>query len=268
MASELPPTYYFTDINFNPSFYSSGSDNITVEEAKSLILSNTNSATDTITTLTTATINTFGSTLSIGTNGITNDTVIIGTNSNTQTNIYGGIIGLLSNTTILGNLTSNSYNLSGTTPTLTKASLGYYVNYAIVSASYSTSPKYLYAPTSNTAVTESHYLNAGIYMANIHMYAVASAGQTYSNTFQIGVATGTNIQTMPVNSQYGTMVLTSGDLVSINNGTNFAGNYSSFTYSGCFTITTSSFVNLEFYLKTQSGATQTYNLYGCIYRIA
>ena len=62
MASELPPTYYFDDINFNPSFYSSGSDNITVEEAKSLILSNTNSATDTITTLTTATINTLGST--------------------------------------------------------------------------------------------------------------------------------------------------------------------------------------------------------------
>jgi hypothetical protein len=72
---------------------------------------------------------------------------IIGTNSNTQTNIYGGAIGLLSNTTILGNLTSNSYNLSGTTPTLTKASLGYYVNYAKVSASYATSNKYLYAPT-------------------------------------------------------------------------------------------------------------------------
>ena len=106
MASELPPTNYFTDITFNPTFYSSGSDNITVEEAKSLILSNTNSATDTIITLTTATINTLGSTLSIGTNGITNDTVIIGTNSNSQTSIYGGIIGLLSNTTVLGNLTN------------------------------------------------------------------------------------------------------------------------------------------------------------------
>jgi hypothetical protein len=268
MASELPPTYYFTDISFNPSFYSSGSDNITLEEAQSLILSNTNSGTDTITTLTTATINTLGSTLSIGTNGTTSDTVIIGTNTNTQTSIYGGIIGLLSNTTILGNLTSNSYNLSGTTPTLTKASLGYYVNYAIVSASYAASNKYLYSPASNTAVTESHYLQTGVYIANIHMYAVAAAGQTYSNTFQIGVSSGTNIQSMPVNSQYGTMVLTSGDLVSINNGTNLAGNYSSFAYSGCFILTTSSFVNLEFYLKTQSGATQTYNLYGCIHRIA
>ena len=134
--------------------------------------------------------------------------------------------------------------------------------------SNATSKSYLYSPTSNAATTDSNFLEAGVYMANIHMYAVAAAGQTYSNTFQIGVATGTNIQTMPVNSQYGTMVLTSGDLVSINNGTNLTGNYSSFTYSGCFTLSSSSFVNLEFYLKTQSGATQTFNLYGCIHRIA
>ena len=32
MSSELPPTYYFTNITFNPSFYSSGSDNLTNEE--------------------------------------------------------------------------------------------------------------------------------------------------------------------------------------------------------------------------------------------
>ena len=268
MASELPPTYYFTDINFNPSFYSSGSDNITVEEAKSLILSNTNSATDTITTLTTATINTLGSTLSIGTNGITNDTVIIGTNSNSQTSIYGGIIGLLSNTTILGTLTSNSYNLSGTTPTLTKLSLGYYVNYTKTSASFAVSNRFLYSPASNTATTDSNYLEAGVYMANIHMYAVAAAGQNYSNTFQIGIAAGTSIQTLVNNSHYGTMVLTSGDLVSINAGANTTGNNFLFSHSGCFTLTSSSYVYLEFWLRGQSGATQTYNLSGCIYRIA
>ena len=268
MASELPPTYYFTDISFNPSFYSSGSDNITVEEAKSLILSNTNSGTDTITTLTTATINTLGSTLSIGTNGTTSDTVIIGTNSNTQTNIYGGAIGLLSNTTILGNLTSNSYNLSGTTPTLTKASLGYYVNYAKVSASYATSNKYLYAPTSNTAITDSHYLYPGVYMANIHLNLYAPGGQTYSSTFSLGVSTGTNIQTMPVNSQYGTINIKSDDFIATNTGANITGNNFIFSHSGCFTLTSSSFVNLEFFMTVQSGATQTYNLYGCIHRIA
>jgi len=267
-TSELPPTEYFSGINFNPTFYSSGSDNITTEEAKSLILSYTTAGTDTITTLKTATINTLGSTLSIGTNGTTGNTVIIGTNSNSQTKIYGGAIGLLNNTTVLGNLTSNSYNLSGTTPTLTKASLGYYFNYIKTSATYSVSNRYLYSPTINSATTEDHYLEAGVYMANIHMYAVAAAGQTYSNTFQIGVASGTSIQTLANNSPYGTMVLTSGDLVSINNGTNLTGNYSSFTYSGCFTLSSSSFVNLEFFLRGQSGASQTYNLYGCIHRIA
>ena len=136
MASELPPTYYFTDITFNPSFYSSGSDNLINEEAKKNYLTYpTAQGTETISTLNSSTI------------------------------------------------TSNSYNLSGIPPTLTKSSLGYYVNYAIVSASYAASNKYLYSPISNTAVTESHYLQAGVYMANIHMYAVAAAGQTYSNTF-------------------------------------------------------------------------------------
>ena len=268
MASELPPTYYFTDISFNPSFYSSGSDNITLEEAKSLILSNTNSGTDTITTLTTATINTLGSTLSIGTNGTTSDTVIIGTNSNTQTNIYGGAIGLLSNTTIIGNLTSNSYNLSGTTPTLTKASLGYYVNYAKVSASYAVSNRYLYAPSSNTAITDSNYLSPGVYMANIHMYLYAPASQTYTSVFTLGVATGTTIQTMANNSQYGTLNIESDSFTATNSGATITGNNFMYSHSGCFTLTSSSFAHLQFRQIGQSGATLTFNLYGCIHRIA
>ena len=221
MTSELPPTYYFTDITFNPSFYSSGSENITNEEAKKNYLTYpTAQGTETISTLNSSTI------------------------------------------------TSNSYNLSGIPPTLTKSSLGYFINYAKVSAAYAAANKYLYSPTSNAATTDSNFLEAGVYMANIHMYAFAAAGQTYSNTFQIGVATGTNIQTMPVNSQYGTMVLTSGDLMSVNAGANTTNNNYVFSHSGCFTLTSSSFVHLEFYLKTQSGATQTYNLSGCIYRIA
>ena len=221
MASELPPTDYFTYITFNPSFYSSGSDNLTNEEAKKNYLTYpTAQGTETISTLNSSTI------------------------------------------------TSNSYNLSGIPPTLTKSSLGYYLNYTKVSASYAAANKYLYSPTSNAATTDSIFLEAGVYMANIHMYAVAAAGQTYSNTLQIGVATGTNIQTMPVNSQYGTMVLTSGDLMSVNAGANTTNNNYVFSHSGCFTLTSSSFVHLEFYLKTQSGGTQTYNLFGCIYRIA
>ena len=160
-------------------------------------------------------------------------------------------------------ITSNSYNLSGTTPTLTTTSLGYYVNYTKTSASFSASNRYLYSPASNTSTTDSNYFEAGVYMANIHMYAVAAAGQTYSNTFQIGIAAGTSIQTLVNNSQYGTMVLTSGDLVSINAGANTTGNNFVFSHSGCFTLTSSSFVYLEFWLRGQSGATQTYNLSGC-----
>ena len=33
MSSDLPPTEYFSGISFNPYFYTSGSDNITNEEA-------------------------------------------------------------------------------------------------------------------------------------------------------------------------------------------------------------------------------------------
>jgi hypothetical protein len=221
MASELPPTYYFTDISFNPSFYSSGSDNITNDEAKKNYLSYpTAQGTETISTLNSSTI------------------------------------------------TSNSYNLSGIPPTLTTTSLGYFVNYTKTSSSFAVSNRFLYSPASNTATTDSNYLEAGVYMANIHMYAVAAAGQTYSNTFQIGIASGTSIQTLVNNSQYGTMILTSGDLVSINAGANTTGNNYVFSHSGCFTLTSSSFVHLEFWLRGQSGATQTYNLSGCIYRIA
>ena len=267
MSVELPPTEYFSGINFNPDFYSSGSDNITTEEAKKLIIAYTSSGSDTITTLTTSTINTLGSNLTIGANGTTNDTVNIGTNSNTQTNIYGGIIGLLSDTTITGILTSNSYNLSGTPPTLTKASLGYYVNYAKVSASFPASNRYLYAPSSNTAITDTNYLSPGVYMANIHMYLYAPSGQTYASTFILGVATGTTIQTLVNNDQYGTLNIGSDNFTATNSGANTTGNYFMYSHSGCFTLTSSSFAHLQFRQIGQSGATLTFNLYGCIHRI-
>ena len=103
MASELPPTYYFTDITFNPSFYSSGSDNITNEEAKKNYLTYpTAQGTETISTLNCAVLNTPSETsnLDIGTNIIngtismgnvqTNGSLIIGNNGNTDTQIKGG----------------------------------------------------------------------------------------------------------------------------------------------------------------------------------
>jgi len=269
--SEAPPTYYFNGITFNPSFYESttSSKYLTLATAKNIFLTYPAAqGTETIATLNTSTINTLGTTLSIGTNGTASDTVLIGSNTNTQTIINGGLIGLLNNTTVLGNLTSNSYNFIGTLQIPTKSTLGYYVNFPRVSASYSTSNKYLYTPSSNTGITDSNYLYPGVYMANIHMYLFAPAGQTYSSTFTLGIATGTNIQTMPVNSQYGTINIESSAFIATNTGANTPGNYFMFSHSGCFTLTTSCFVHLEFYMSVQSGATQTYNLYGCIHRIA
>ena len=269
--SEAPPTYYFNGITFNPSFYESttSSNYLTLTTAKNIFLTYPAAqGTETIATLNTSTINTLGTSLSIGTNGTLGDTVLIGSNTNTQTVINGGLIGLLNNTTVLGNLTSNSYNFIGTLQIPTKSTLGYYVNYARVSASYATSNKFLYAPSSNTATTDSNYLYPGVYMANIHMAIVAPGGQTYSSTFSLSVATGTNIQTMPANSQYGTINIKSDDFVATNSGATTTGNYFVFSHSGCFTLASNSFVHLEFNLTVQSGATQTYYLYGCIHRIA
>jgi hypothetical protein len=104
-------------------------------------------------------------------------------------------------------------------------------------------------------------------MANIHVAIYAPGGQSYSSTFNLGVATGTNIQAMPVNSQYGTYNIKSDDFIATNSGATITGNYFMFSHSGCFTLTSSSFVNIEFDMTIQSGATQTYNLYGCIHRI-
>ncbi len=73
---------------------------------------------------------------------------------------------------------------------------------------------------------------------------------------------------MPVYSQQGTFTIESSDLIATNAGANMTGNYFMYSHSGCLTLASSSFVNLEFDLKVQSGATLTFNLYGTIYRIA
>jgi hypothetical protein len=94
------------------------------------------------------------------------------------------------------------------------------------------------------------------------------ASQTYSSVFTLGVATGTTIQTLANNSQYGTLNIESDSFTATNSGATITGNYFMYSHSGCFTLTSSSFANIEFHLNAQSGATLTFNLYGCIYRIA
>ena len=162
--TEAPPTYYFSGITFNPSFYQT-SDYLVFPIAQ---------GTETISTLKTSTIYTASNTLNIGSNGSTGNAIIIGSDTNTQTNIKSTAIGLFGNTTVVGNLsttlatTANSYNFLGTTPTLARTSLGYYFNYPLTSATYSNPSKYLYSPSSNGATTDGHYLSRCLHCTYLH----------------------------------------------------------------------------------------------------
>ena len=124
MSTETPPTYYFSGINFNQSFYtSSSSEYLTKQTAKSYFLSYpTAQGAETISTLNCAVLNTPSTTsnLDIGTNIIngtismgdvqTNGSIIIGNNSNTDTQIKGGTIKLMNDTNSYGRLRSVYYD--------------------------------------------------------------------------------------------------------------------------------------------------------------
>ena len=92
--TEAPPTYYFSGITFNPSFYQT-SDYLVFPIAQ---------GTETISTLKTSTIYTASNALNIGSNGSTGNAIIIGSDTNAQTTIKSTSIGLLGNTTVVGNL--------------------------------------------------------------------------------------------------------------------------------------------------------------------
>ena len=110
-SSEAPPTYYFDGITFNPTFYSSSSsDYLTKSTGKSYFLSYpTAQGTQTISTLNSSTINSLSSTGTISIGGIQENggSVVIGNNNNSETQIKGGTIKLLNNTTLSGILRSN-----------------------------------------------------------------------------------------------------------------------------------------------------------------
>jgi len=124
MSKETPPTYYFSGIKFNPSFYtSSSSDYLTKQTAKSYFLSYpTAQGTETISTLNCAVLNTPSQTsnLDLGVNIIngtismgdvqTNGSIIIGNNGNTDTQIKGGLIKLMNHTNSYGRFRSVYYD--------------------------------------------------------------------------------------------------------------------------------------------------------------
>jgi hypothetical protein len=87
MTSVEPPTYYFDGITFNPTFYSSSSDYLTKSTGKSYFLSYpTAQGTQTISTLSSSTINSLSSTgtISIGSAQENGGSVVIGNNNNTD----------------------------------------------------------------------------------------------------------------------------------------------------------------------------------------
>jgi hypothetical protein len=124
MSGDTPPTYYFSGITFNPSFFTtSSSDYLTKQTAKSYFLSYpTAQGTETISTLNCAVLNTPSQTsnLDIGVNIIngtismgdvqTNGSIIIGNNGNTDTQIKGGLIKLMNHTNSYGRLRSVYYD--------------------------------------------------------------------------------------------------------------------------------------------------------------
>jgi hypothetical protein len=125
MSGELPPTYYFSGITFNPSFYPSSStgDYLTETTAKKLFLTYPIAqGTETISTLNCSILNAPSTTsnLDLGVNIVngtismgddqTNGSIIIGNNSNTDTQIKGGLIKLMNNTNSYGRLSSAYYD--------------------------------------------------------------------------------------------------------------------------------------------------------------
>ena len=122
MAGELPPTYYFDGITFNPSFYPSSStgDYLTETTAKKLFLTYPIAqGPETISTLNCSVINSSSETsnLDLGSNitsatisigdAQTSGSIIIGSNSNSETQIKGGTIKLMNNTNASGIIRSN-----------------------------------------------------------------------------------------------------------------------------------------------------------------
>ena len=119
---ESPPTYYFSGITFNPNFYttSASGDYITKSTGKKYFLSYPIAqGTQTVSTLNCSVVNSLSDTsnLGLGSNitsatisigdAQTSGSIIIGSNSNSETQIKGGTIKLMNNTNASGIIRSN-----------------------------------------------------------------------------------------------------------------------------------------------------------------
>ena len=269
------PSPNFSTIDFNPSFFTT-STALTVDEADALYLNKT--VADTANVLETFSVGISANAIQATTASVSSSLQVSGTFTSDSVDSVGTTLTLGSTnaTTITTSkpFTANSYSLTGSVPTLSKSSLSYFVNYASVSEGVTTTgAKYLYTPASNTSTANSHYFNAGVYEANIHVYVVQTGGPVFSGcAFTIGAASGTPTGAVSKASQYGTYNVQSPSFSVANVGSvNFNGNGCVFSHTGCFTLASSAFLNLELFISALTAITNrtvSFSIYGCVKRIA
>jgi len=269
------PSPNFSTIDFNPSFFTT-STALTLDEADALYLNK--SVADTANVLETFTVGISANAIQASTANISSSLQVSGTFTSDSVDSVGSTLTLgPSNATTITTtkpFTANSYSLTGTTPALNKSSMGYFVNYASISEAVTTTGiKYLYTPASNTSTANLHYFNAGVYEANINVYVVQTGGPTFSGcAFTIGAASGTATGAISKAAQYGTYNVSSPSFSAGNpGGVNVNGNGCVFSHTGCFTLASSAFINLELFISSLTAITAgtvTFSIYGCVKRIA
>jgi hypothetical protein len=274
MATDTAPSPNFSGIDFNPNFFST-STSLTLAEADTLYLNK--SVADTANVLETFTVGISANALQ-ATTGSIDSLSVLGVLTSNYVDSIGTTLSLgYSNATLITStlpLYVNSYYFTGTAPTLAKTSMNYFVNYSAVSASYTTTgSRYLYSPASNTSTGNSHYFQAGIYEAIIHVYVVQTGGPTFSGcNFTISAYSGTSTGTLSTSAQYGTPNVSSTSFSTANVGginLNFLG--AVFSHTGCFTLSSSAFINLGLFVSSLTAiinGTVSFSVYGVVKRIA
>ena len=172
-------------------------------------------------------------------------------------------------------LSAPSYAYTSVPTTLLKANIGYYVNYPVVEylAQGNSGNFFFYNPIVNTATTDSHYLNAGHYIAYINFKFIHSAPTTaVSGTTTLNICYGSTASSMgasvaqvntagPVPSPATTLIK--------NPFTNTIFN-DEYTHVCSFYLPTASYVNLQFNLSSNysiTNGTMSFRFFGNIRRI-
>jgi hypothetical protein len=149
--------------------------------------------------------------------------------------------------------------------------MNYFVNCPVASTGNIAVSKYIYSPSSNSSTGNSHYFPPGIYDVDINAYFYAIGSPTIaSGSFVMGASTGTNIQAMPANSQYGVINIQSPTIPFANTGAiNLNSQSFGYSHKGCFVLTSSAFINVEVFINslTITGGNINMNVYGVVKRI-